>query len=205
MFSNLTSYIFGGNSDATSEATASHNEGSVSPPLIISSSSAANATVATAVQQPQPHLQRQEPPAKPAVSTAPSDESRSDEEDWVLVGGGVGRAPTLGSLNDVVPRPLTGSTGSSAPPSEDGMDGDGEMPDQDRQEPQPPVAGPPAVNRASSGRRLTPISAGGGAGCLAARQIGLARGAQAAQAKRTFPQPPRHCQGTGEEKQGCEE
>ena len=50
------------------------------------------------------------------------------EEDWVVVGGDVQPALTLGSLDEVVPRPSTGSTGSSETPSETGAeDEDGDM------------------------------------------------------------------------------
>lgn len=44
------------------------------------------------------------------------------EEDWVVVGGDVQPALTLGSLDEVVPRPSTGSTGSSEAPSETGAE-----------------------------------------------------------------------------------
>jgi len=46
------------------------------------------------------------------------------EEDWVVVGGDVQPALTLGSLDEVVPRPSTGSTGSSEAPSETGAEED---------------------------------------------------------------------------------
>lgn len=46
-------------------------------------------------------------------STAPP-----EAEEWVVVGGEVQPALTLGSLNDVAARPTTGSTGSSEAPSE---------------------------------------------------------------------------------------
>jgi hypothetical protein len=44
------------------------------------------------------------------------------EEDWVVVGGDVQPSLTLGSLDEVVPRPSTGSTGSSEAPSETGAE-----------------------------------------------------------------------------------
>ena len=40
------------------------------------------------------------------------------EEDWEIVGGDVQPSLTLGSLDEVAPRPSTGSTGSSETPSE---------------------------------------------------------------------------------------
>lgn len=49
------------------------------------------------------------------------------EEDWVVVGGDVQPALTLGSLDEVVPRPSTGSTGSSETPSETGAEEEDDM------------------------------------------------------------------------------
>jgi hypothetical protein len=49
------------------------------------------------------------------------------EEDWVVVGGDVQPALTLGSLDEVVPRPSTGSTGSSEAPSETGAEEEDDM------------------------------------------------------------------------------
>ena len=45
------------------------------------------------------------------------------EDEWVVVAG-ANETPslTLGSLNEITPRPPTGSTGSSSTPSDDGMD-----------------------------------------------------------------------------------
>lgn len=45
------------------------------------------------------------------------------EEEWVVVAGGNDQPSlTLGSLNEITPRPPTGSTGSSSTPSDDGID-----------------------------------------------------------------------------------
>jgi len=47
------------------------------------------------------------------------------EEEWVVVAGGNEQPSlTLGSLNEITPRPATGSTGSSSTPSDDGIDVD---------------------------------------------------------------------------------
>lgn len=46
----------------------------------------------------------------------------SSEDEWVVVGGDVQPALTLGSLDEVAPKPSTGSTGSSETPSESGDD-----------------------------------------------------------------------------------
>ena len=56
------------------------------------------------------------------------------EEEWVVVAGGNEQPSlTLGSLNEITPRPPTGSTGSSSTPSDDGIDVDStnELPQQD--------------------------------------------------------------------------
>ena len=50
------------------------------------------------------------------------------EEEWVLVGDGV-PALNLGSLNDVIPRPALGSTGSSDPSLDSEDSGDATMQD----------------------------------------------------------------------------
>lgn len=85
MFTNLTSFIFGG--QASSE----------------------DGQIPSAVPQQHP---------AGAVPNAPvQEELGSGEDDWVLVGNGaVPRTPnlTLGSLNEINPRPSTGSTGKSA-------------------------------------------------------------------------------------------
>ena len=48
-----------------------------------------------------------------------------EEEEWVVVAGGNDQPSlTLGSLNEITPRPPTGSTGSSSTPSDDGIDVD---------------------------------------------------------------------------------
>lgn len=47
------------------------------------------------------------------------------EEEWVVVAGGNDQPSlTLGSLNEITPRPPTGSTGTSSTPSDDGVDVD---------------------------------------------------------------------------------
>lgn len=113
MFSNLASYIFGGTNAEAEGAAAPADAGSpVDPPLIISNTSSSIAPDAVLVDRPAP------PPGERRQDAS----STESEEDWVLVGGNNGRAPTLGSLNEVSPRPPTGSTGSSATPSDDGMD-----------------------------------------------------------------------------------
>ena len=43
---------------------------------------------------------------------------QQQEEDWEIVGGDVQPPLNLGSLDEVAPRPSTGSTGSSETPSE---------------------------------------------------------------------------------------
>ena len=56
---------------------------------------------------------------------APGDERKTptgNEDEWVVVGGDAQPALTLGSLDEVVPRPTTGSTGSSEAPSETGAE-----------------------------------------------------------------------------------
>ena len=98
MLSNLASYIFGGGDD----------EGQPRQPP------------SSSVLAPPP------PPPPPPPKVEDSDGDVEDEE-WVVVANG-GRPRninnpqlTLGSLNEVVPRPtVSGSTGSSASPSEDG-------------------------------------------------------------------------------------
>jgi len=58
-------------------------------------------------------------------SIAPGDERKTptgNEDEWVVVGGDAQPALTLGSLDEVVPRPTTGSTGSSEAPSETGAE-----------------------------------------------------------------------------------
>jgi hypothetical protein len=64
-------------------------------------------------------------PSENGASTIGGDQRVSpndQEEDWVVVGGDVQPALTLGSLDEVVPRPSTGSTGSSEAPSETGAE-----------------------------------------------------------------------------------
>lgn len=112
MFSSISSYFFGGAEDGGDSGD--NPVGGGNGPLIISSSSSNpdNSTI-------------------PTPRTA-SNSTNGTEDEWVLVGrnaggrggngGGAagGGVPTLGSLNDAIPRPTTGSTGSSASPSESG-------------------------------------------------------------------------------------
>jgi len=58
----------------------------------------------------------------PAIGGDQRVSPNDQEEDWVVVGGDVQPALTLGSLDEVVPRPSTGSTGSSEAPSETGAE-----------------------------------------------------------------------------------
>ena len=58
------------------------------------------------------------------TSTVDQRKTPNGEEEWVVVGGDVQPALTLGSLDEVVPRPSTGSTGSSEAPSEMGVEED---------------------------------------------------------------------------------
>ena len=51
-------------------------------------------------------------------ATASSLSRSQQEEDWEIVGGDVQPSLNLGSLDEVAPRPSTGSTGSSETPSE---------------------------------------------------------------------------------------
>jgi len=90
MFSNITSYIFGG-------------------------------------QEPEDGSgQTQGPSGSPTHNSANPIPALSDgEEEWVVVAGGNEQPSlTLGSLNEITPRPPTGSTGSSSTPSDDGIDVD---------------------------------------------------------------------------------
>jgi hypothetical protein len=99
MFSNITSYIFGGEE---SENETGQNQGSGGSPSHYSGN-------------PIPPLS-------------------DGEEEWVVVAGGNDQPSlTLGSLNEVNPRPPTGSTGSSSTPSDDGIDVDptSELPQED--------------------------------------------------------------------------
>ena len=71
-----------------------------------------------------------EQPTENGVSASGEDRGKSpvgQEEDWVVVGGDVQPALTLGSLDEVAPRPSTGSTGSSETPSETGAEEEEEM------------------------------------------------------------------------------
>lgn len=99
MFSNITSYIFGGEE---SENETGQNQGPGGSPSHYSGN-------------PIPPLS-------------------DGEEEWVVVAGGNDQPSlTLGSLNEMNPRPPTGSTGSSSTPSDDGIDVDptSELPQED--------------------------------------------------------------------------
>lgn len=90
MFSNISSYIFGGQ---VSENETGENQGPGGSPSHYSGN-------------PIPPLSE-------------------GEEEWVVVAGGNDQPSlTLGSLNEMTPRPPTGSTGSSSTPSDDGIDVD---------------------------------------------------------------------------------
>jgi len=76
------------------------------------------------------------------------------EDDWEIVGGDVQPPLNLGSLDEVAPRPSTGSTGSSETPSEDGQDEVEDMVIVDNA----PI-GPREIALTRSARRLTsPLS-----------------------------------------------
>ena len=199
MFSNIASYIWGSAEEEQQQGAAGASSSSPQPPLIISNSSST-----TAPPPPPPPRSDARPRHLPEQEDAPSSSSSSGGEDWVMVGGSAGRAvPGLGSLNEVVPRPATGSTGSSAQESEDGMDEEEEEEDvvllekpadvaavviprerdqveeEEEQEPAPVVPAP-APNRSLNGHH-----GGHGHGHhLAARQSALARSAQASSALR---------------------
>jgi hypothetical protein len=63
-------------------------------------------------------------PIENGTSTVDQRKMPNGEDEWVVVGGDVQPALTLGSLDEVVPRPSTGSTGSSEAPSEMGVEED---------------------------------------------------------------------------------
>ena len=90
---------------------------------------------------------------------------RTPEDEWVVVGGEVQPALTLGSLDDVAPRPSTGSTGSSEAPSEMGNEDDmvivenGDPTLQQDAAAGLPPSGPREIALTRSARRLTsPLS-----------------------------------------------
>lgn len=82
-----------------------------------------------------------------------NDKSATEEEcEWVLVAPSSTDAPaalTLGSLNEVLPAPSTGSTGSSTSPSESGDESPMD------EEPTPAQAAAQTVALSRSGRKLT--------------------------------------------------
>lgn len=155
MLSSLSSYIWG-----SAEEEAQQQQAVVEPP---------HGTPIPAVPAPAR--------AKPSASRQGSQE----EEDWVLVGSGVAKnaALTLGSLNEINPRPSTGSTGSSNEPSEQGEEEDTEP--SDAQDVVPSAGGRPVNLTRSQRRLLTPFS-----GCLASTlpQRKAARAAQSSKQKR---------------------
>ena len=90
MFTNLTSYIFGGEEAGNETGENQGPSGST-----------------------------------PHHSVNPMPPLSDEEEEWVVVAGGNDQPSlTLGSLNEITPRPPTGSTGSSSTPSDDGIDVD---------------------------------------------------------------------------------
>jgi len=105
-------------------------------------------------------------PTDDAVGINPSgQESKltnpNNEDEWVVVGGEVQPALTLGSLDDVAPRPSTGSTGSSEAPSEMGNDEDMVIVEDGSEDAAaaPPSSGPREIALTRSARRLTsPLS-----------------------------------------------
>lgn len=105
------------------------------------------------------------------------------EDDWVVVGGEGHPQLTLGSMSDGVPRPATGSTGSSTAPSESGPeDGDEEMVIVENDNdflPTTPNREVVALTR--SGRRLTnPLAQANG---LSLSQVKALRSSQKAKSK----------------------
>jgi len=94
---------------------------------------------------------------------APGDERKTptgNEDEWVVVGGDAQPALTLGSLDEVVPRPTTGSTGSSEAPSETGAE------DEDMVVVEENPEGAREITLTRSARRLTsPLSCPNGV-CL---------------------------------------
>lgn len=112
MFSNLANYFFGGAPEGNEENPQGPGVAQ-DEPLIVSSSGIPSSTPSK--------------PEEPLPAPSRPRDPECDSDDWVLVGGSSGRAPTLGSLNEMTPRPVTGSTGSSAPPSENGDGEDSEM------------------------------------------------------------------------------
>lgn len=96
------------------------------------------------------------PHAKPSLPSSPAEA----EDEWVMVGPNARNTPlTLGSLNEVLPTPTTGSTGSSTSPSESGDEGEAPMEagSTSENEDESLVAGgtPRAVTLSRSARRLT--------------------------------------------------
>ena len=92
----------------------------------------------------------------PVGAMGPGDPIRGQEEDWVVVGGDVQPALTLGSLDEVTPRPPTGSTGSSSTPSESGENN--EMVIVDPVEPVPNPATREIALTRSARRLASPLS-----------------------------------------------
>lgn len=110
--------------------------------------------------------------------------SEDTEDEWVMVADTTHPDPlTLGSLSEPNPRPPTGSTGSSATPSESGDEDDGEMEspsmsiDQD-----PEIPGRPVALTRSARRLTSPFSCQSSASLS---QMKAMRSAQVAKLKKS--------------------
>jgi len=115
-------------------------------------------------------------------ATASSLSRSQQEEDWEIVGGDVQPSLNLGSLDEVAPRPSTGSTGSSETPSEDGEVEDMVIVDNS---PSPPL-GPREIALTRSARRLTsPLSCPNG---VSLPQMKALRSSQKAKQKNAVKQ-----------------
>jgi len=83
----------------------------------------------------------------------PRNTHTGNDDEWVVVGGDAQPALTLGSLDEVVPRPATGSTGSSEASSETGAEDEEMVIVEENPE------GPREITLTRSARRLTsPLS-----------------------------------------------
>lgn len=120
--------------------------------------------------------QQPEVPDNDAPSTPP--EKMGEEEEWVLVGD----APptlTLASLSEIIPRPTTGSTGSSDPPSDSEDSADVVLADNNAGE-EPEARDGAVLTR--TGRRLT-VPFGSISGVTSLSEIRCLRAAQASKLK----------------------
>lgn len=98
----------------------------------------------------------EQPVANPTQQPAQGRKA-SNEDEWVVLGSDVQPALTLGSLDDVAPRPSTGSTGSSEAPSELGANEDDD--EMVIVEENGDHSGPREITLTRSARRLTsPLS-----------------------------------------------